>query len=70
MERLKNKNTKIDNLILEQFLRRIFFISENIGCEKPYPKAFLNVTSRLNVNPEECLFIGDSYRNDIMGVKC
>ena len=25
------------------------------------------MSSRLNVNSEECLFIGDSYRNDIMG---
>lgn len=65
--KLKEQNTKIDNLDIRSIFEKNIFISENIGCEKPDPKAFLNVSSRLNVNPEECLFIGDSYRNDITG---
>ena len=65
--KIKEQNTKIDNLDIRTIFEKNIFISENIGCEKPDLKAFLNVMSRLNVNPEECLFIGDSYRNDIMG---
>lgn len=65
--KLKEQNTKIDNLDIRSIFEKNIFISQNIGYEKPDPKAFLNVTSNLNVNPEECLFIGDSFKNDILG---
>ena len=60
--KLKEQNTKIDNLDIRSIFEKNIFISQNIGYEKPDPKAFLNVTSNLNVNPEECLFIGDSFK--------
>ena len=53
--KLKEQNTKIDNLDIRSIFEKNIFISQNIGYEKPDPKAFLNVTSNLNVNPEECL---------------
>ncbi|MBJ6275918.1 HAD family hydrolase [Staphylococcus aureus] len=65
--KLKEQNIKIDNLDIRSIFEKNIFISQNIGYEKPNPKAFLNVTSNLNVNPEECLFIGDSFKNDILG---
>ena len=65
--KLKEQNTKIDNLDIRSIFEKNIFISQNIGYEKPDPKAFLNVTSNLNVNPEEGLFIGDSFKNDILG---
>ena len=43
------------------------FISQDIGFEKPDSNAFLAVTNKLNVLPKECLFIGDSYKNDVLG---
>lgn len=65
--KLKEQNIKIDNLDIRSIFEKNIFISQNIGYEKPNPKAFLNVTSNLNVSPEECLFIGDSFKNDILG---
>ncbi|HCA7116084.1 TPA: HAD family hydrolase, partial [Staphylococcus pseudintermedius] len=63
----KEQNIKIDNLDIRSIFENNIFISQNIGYEKPNPKAFLNVAFKLNVNPEECLFIGDSFKNDILG---
>ena len=65
--KLKEQNNKIDNLDIRLIFEKNIFISQNIGYEKPNSKAFLNVMSNLNVNPEECLFIGDSFKNDILG---
>ncbi|QHW38038.1 HAD family hydrolase [Staphylococcus ursi] len=63
----KEQNIKIDNLDIRSVFENNIFISQNIGYEKPNPKAFLNVAFELNVDPEECLFIGDSFKNDILG---
>ena len=38
--KIKEQNTKIDNLDIRTIFEKNIFISENIGCEKPYPKAF------------------------------
>ncbi|PTU86821.1 HAD family hydrolase [Staphylococcus pasteuri] len=65
--KLKEQNIKIDNLDIRFIFEKNIFISQNIGYEKPNPEAFLNVMSNLNVNPEECLFIGDSFKNDVLG---
>lgn len=63
----KEQNIKIDNLDIRSIFEDNIFISQNIGYEKPNPKAFFNVAFELNVDPEECLFIGDSFKNDILG---
>ena len=38
--KIKEQNTKIDNLDIRTIFEKNIFISENIGCEKPDPKAF------------------------------
>ncbi|EHJ09099.1 HAD family hydrolase [Staphylococcus simiae] len=65
--KVKEQNSKIDNLNIRSIFEKNIFISQNIGYEKPNPQAFLYVTSKLNVDPRDCLFIGDSFNNDILG---
>ncbi|HHP7503384.1 TPA: HAD family hydrolase [Staphylococcus aureus] len=61
------QNIKIDNLGIRKIFGDNIFISQSIGYEKPDSNAFLYVTSKLDVPPEKCLFIGDSFENDIKG---
>lgn len=41
--------------------------SEKVGLSKPRPEIFLHTSQLLNVQPEECLFIGDHPINDVQG---
>lgn len=43
------------------------FISEEVGYEKPDPEIFLKALEHFQVLPEEAVFVGDSWRNDIEG---
>ena len=64
----KHQMKKFNALNLERWVppARIF-ISENIGCPKPYAEAFAHVQESLNATPGELLFIGDTYETDIIG---
>ena len=42
-------------------------ISETEGLRKPEKAMFMRAANRLNVQPEECLFVGDSPAADILG---
>lgn len=42
-------------------------VSGEIGARKPDPRMYEAICKRLNVNPEECVFIGDSFSGDILG---
>lgn len=41
--------------------------SEEAGVEKPNPKIFYDCMNKLNVKPNEALFIGDSFERDVCG---
>lgn len=41
--------------------------SEEVNTEKPDPKLFLTCAQKAGVSPEECLFIGDSVKKDVLG---
>lgn len=41
--------------------------SEEAGVEKPNPKVFLDCLAKLNVKPNEAVFIGDSFERDVCG---
>ena len=43
------------------------FISEEIGFQKPEKKIFELARTTANVEPHECVMIGDSFENDIQG---
>ncbi len=41
--------------------------SEEVNAEKPDPKLFLTCAEKAGVSPEECLFIGDNLKKDVLG---
>ena len=53
-------------------LGRVFsclVLSEEIGIRKPDPKIFRRAAGIMRVQPVECLYVGDSYPNDVVGAK-
>ncbi len=43
--------------------------SEDVGYLKPNPEPFEEVARRMNVRPESVLYVGNSYRYDVLGSK-
>ncbi|GIP31955.1 haloacid dehalogenase [Paenibacillus sp. J2TS4] len=43
------------------------FISEQVGCEKPSPEIYYRPLRHFRVEPNEALFVGDSWKNDVEG---
>lgn len=41
--------------------------SESAGCRKPDPRIFLHAAQLLDVEPKQCLYVGDHPINDIKG---
>jgi putative hydrolase of the HAD superfamily len=44
-------------------------LSEEFGIRKPDPAIFLHAIGLLGREPEECLYVGDSYAADVVGAK-
>jgi len=44
-------------------------VSEEIGAQKPDPRAFEILARRLDVAPSECAFVGDDPRMDVEGAR-
>ena len=42
-------------------------VSSEIESEKPQPKGFLLGCDELGVEPEECVYVGDNHRDDVLG---
>ena len=51
---------------LDGFFQSIV-VSSEIGAEKPSPKGFLLSLEELGVSPEEALYVGDNYYDDVKG---
>jgi len=60
-QRLRLKCGRIDGLF------ESIVVSDEVGYWKPDPHIFYAVFERLNVKPEEVLFVGDSLRDDYGG---
>ena len=43
--------------------------SEEVNAEKPDEKLFLTCARKAGVSPQECLFIGDNLKKDVLGAK-
>ena len=43
--------------------------SEEAGVEKPHPGLFALCAEKAGVSPEECLFVGDSLKGDVLGAE-
>jgi putative hydrolase of the HAD superfamily len=59
---------KLDTLGLRDVFTCIV-LSEEIGIRKPDPRIFHRAADLLQVQPSECLYVGDSYDSDIVGAK-
>lgn len=44
-------------------------VCEDAGALKPDPAAFAHATQKAGVEPEEVLYVGDSYRSDVEGAQ-
>lgn len=42
-------------------------ISSEVGCEKPAKQIFQHSFRLAGVSPEECLYVGDNYYDDVVG---
>ncbi len=43
------------------------FTSESTGYLKPHPEPFLELANRMNLPPEQILYVGNSYSKDVVG---
>ena len=44
-------------------------VSGEVGIDKPDSRIFDVMCDKLNVKPEDCLYIGDNYINDVLGAR-
>lgn len=51
--------------IIDHFETLVF--SEEIGYRKPDGRIFLEALGRVDCKPQDCLYVGDSYRSDVVG---
>ncbi len=59
---------KLENMGLRDLFACIV-LSEEFGVRKPDPRIFHQAASLLHMQPQECLYVGDSYANDVIGGK-
>ena len=62
----ETQQKKIEYLNLNRFSDK-FIISEDIGVMKPHPKVFEIATKMSAFEPQQILYVGDSYSSDIIG---
>lgn len=62
-QRSKIKTLKLDQIVSPENI----FISEEVGFSKPKKEFFDYVLKGLNLKPEECYYIGDTFETDIIG---
>jgi len=59
---------KICGLGLDQILSKdMIFISDAVGLAKPDPKIFKYVNEKTGTLPENSLYVGDTWANDVVG---
>jgi putative hydrolase of the HAD superfamily len=57
---------KIIRLGLQHFFHTVV-ISEEVGFEKPDTEIFKVALKKLNVKPDEALYVGDTLETDVLG---
>ncbi|MFD2514654.1 YjjG family noncanonical pyrimidine nucleotidase [Pontibacter locisalis] len=62
------QHVKMNSSQLHGYFREIV-TSECCGYKKPDRRMFEHLLGRININPEECLMIGDNYECDIQGAR-
>ena len=62
-QRRKLESTGILNMF------ELSVVSGEVGIDKPDPRIFDVMCERMNVKPEDCLYVGDNYANDVLGAR-
>lgn len=44
-------------------------VSEAVGLAKPHPLVYETACKRFQAHPEQCLMVGDNYKNDVLGAR-
>ena len=66
----KHQRSKIKRLGLEKWIpKQNIFISDELKIAKPDIRIFEHAQNHLNILPENTYYIGDSYKNDVIGAK-
>ncbi|MGV3243312.1 HAD family hydrolase [Staphylococcus sp. 11261D007BR] len=60
----KIKQYRIYALGIEDYVNHIS-TSETVGYRKPHPKIYEDIVSKLDVKPEEIIYVGDDALNDV-----
>jgi putative hydrolase of the HAD superfamily len=69
---ISNADGRVESAIIASGLRDYFeFVmdSELEGVAKPDPEIFLRACRRMELDPPECLYVGDLYQVDVMGAR-
>lgn len=56
----------LDSVGITEYFESIV-VSSEIGAEKPDPKGFLESLRQLGLSPEEAIYVGDNYYDDVVG---
>ena len=62
-QRRKLESTGILNMF------ELSVVSGEVGIDKPDPRIFDVMCERMKVKPEDCLYVGDNYANDVLGAR-
>lgn len=64
----QHQRKKIDALHLNDYIdHKLIYISGAFGIDKPDPAIFNHIAQTLELEGNHCLYIGDSWRNDVVG---
>lgn len=63
---VKTQRQRLAATSFESYITRMF-VSEETNYQKPQKQFFEYIWNNLNIEPSECLMIGDSYSADMMG---
>jgi HAD superfamily hydrolase (TIGR01549 family) len=65
---VQHQINKINALRLhEYFSPDLMIISDGVGFAKPDPRIFQEAASRIEAPPEQILYVGDTWHNDVVG---
>ena len=56
----------LDDVGITEFFESIV-VSSEIGAEKPEPKGFIESLQQLGLTPDEAIYVGDNYFDDVVG---
>jgi HAD superfamily hydrolase (TIGR01509 family) len=59
---------KLENIGLRGFFSCVV-LSEEVGFRKPDTSIFLEASRALNLQPAQCVYVGDTYATDVVGAK-